>query len=451
MSNIILVMSDEHNPFISSPYGHAFVDTPNMQKLADSGTVYDSAYCPSPLCLPCRAGFMSGKHIHDIQVYNNLIFNMNPNQESYGRALARQGVHTTHIGKVDVFDKGENLGFSEMLLPADRHALHIEVSRKPLDQSPSGAPRATEYGVKPESLNMDIQRTDLAVDWIMNTAPQLDKQWVLVVNLIKPHFPHYVTQELWDRYADNEDMPAYGTEVESAQHPYAQDLRHYFSTSAFTDKNIREQRRGYYGCVTFVDQQLGRIVTALEDANLSESTNVIYTSDHGEMLGKFGMWWKSSLYEDSARVPLIASGPDFEAGQRVQTPVSLMDVQATFFDLTQTECPSDWVGESLNQVGKNDPERVAFSEYHGHGTRASAYMIRKGNWKYIHYIDAPHQLFNLADDPDELQNLYHNNLEIATEFEAELRSICSPELEQDRAEAYIQRQIELVEEHTKNS
>ncbi len=444
MSNVVLLMSDEHNPFYASVYGHPFIQTPTMAAMATEGTVYENAYCPSPLCLPCRAAFMSGQRVHTIQTYNNLVTHMRSGFPSYGNQLAEQGVYSVLLGKVDAYNKGIKLGFSETILPSDRNNLHREVGRKPLMRSENSAQRADQHGVLADPWTADLERMDAAIHWLENVAPTLDRNFVLAINLIKPHFPHYATQDLWDLYANHADVPDYDRDVESARHPYAQDLRDYFATESFTEAQARGLRQGYYACVTFVDQQLGRVRDTLQSTELSNTTNLIYTSDHGEMLGKFGMWWKCSLYEDSVRVPCVATGPDFAAGSVVTTPVDLLDVQATLFAVTGTERPIDWVGQPLTTIATEDPERVIFSEYHGHGTRASAFMVRRGDWKLIYYADAPHQLFNLRDDPDELHNLFLEQADIAAELEKALRTICSPEVEQQRAEDHIQRQLQAV-------
>ena len=191
---------------------------------------------------------------------------------------------------------------------------------------------------------------------------------------------------------------------------------------------------------------IGRILQTLRDRGLYENTLIVFTSDHGEMLGKFGMWWKCSLYEDAARIPCIAAGPDYSSGVRIKTPVDLHDVQASLFESAQRDRPADWIGMPLQKTPINDQESVTFSEYHGHGIRASAFMVRKGVWKYIHHIEAPHQLFNIEDDPDELHNLYTLHPDKSVEMKGELRRICDPELENERAADFIQNQIEAIQE-----
>jgi choline-sulfatase len=245
-------------------------------------------------------------------------------------------------------------------------------------------------------------------------------------------------------YPEAGDLPAHGPECAPANHPYARDLRDHFETDQFNEEQIRGLRRGYLGCITFVDRQLGRLLDALEAGGQRADTTVIYTSDHGEMLGKFGMWWKCSLYEDSVRVPCVAAGPGFAAGRRVRTPVDLHDVGAAAFAALGAERPQGWAGEPLQEIPIDDPDRVVFAEYHGHGTRASAYMIRRGKFKYVHCVAAPNLLFDLEADPDELNDLCAARPEIVRELAQELGAICSPEEENERAEAFIEGQLASI-------
>ena len=431
--NVLLFMSDEHNPFYSSPYGHRQLDTPNMQRLADTGTLYENAYCPSPLCVPGRSAFLSGRRVHQIQQYNNcqLIHHEHP---GYGSVLAKQGIHTAYIGKLHTYNASEFFGFSEMFSKEAAKDGDGCLSRQPLAIRHYAAARFPDFGPRAAAFRDDTANVDRCLRWLQETAPGLNKPWLFVLNTLAPHFPHHVTQPLWDKYAG--DLPAYG--LDRARHPYADDLRQHFQTDRITEEQIRGQRRAYLGCVDWVDQQLGRVLDTLAKTGQLDDTVVIYTSDHGEMLGKFGMWWKCSLYEDSVRVPLIISGPGFGGGQRVTTPVDLLDLQATLFDIFDAQRPADWVGQPLLSIAS---DRTVFSEYHGHGTRASSYLIRKGDWKLIWCAAAPHLLFNLAEDPDELHDLATVRPEKLAELEAELRRICDPELEQARAEAFIQRQL----------
>ena len=271
----------------------------------------------------------------------------------------------------------------------------------------------------------------------------MDRPWVLYVNLVKPHFPHFCTDQLWDKYRDHGDLPAHGVEAATAQHPYAVDLRQHFDLEHVQEQQVRGLRRGYYACVSFIDEQLGRLLSALVEAGLGSTTNVVYTSDHGEMLGKFGLWWKCNLLEDAARIPCIAAGPDFESGVRVATPVDLHDLQASVFSLTGARHPENWLGAPLGTLANDDRDRVVFSEYHGHGARASSFMVRQGDWKLIHNVEAPDQLFDLGNDPEELENQYDANPPKAEELSAALAGICDPAVEDREAGAFWESQLRL--------
>ncbi|MFH1085537.1 MAG: sulfatase-like hydrolase/transferase, partial [Chloroflexota bacterium] len=447
MPSVLLLMADEHNPRYAAPYGHPSVQTPCMDRLAAQGVAYESAYCPSPLCMPSRSAFVAGRYVHELGTYSNCNLLMEGyDYPTYGRALAEQGVYTAYVGKTHVYRPGRVLGFSEMILPGDTpppgDANH---GRRPLTIRPQAAERAGQFGPLADPFGADLKIMDAALAWLHQRAPALRQPWLLAVHLHKPHFPQWVTQELWDLYPQGGDLPAYGRECASAQHPYAQDLRAHFETEQFTEEQVRGLRRGYLGCVTFVDQQLGRLVTALEQHGLRETTDVIYTADHGEMLGKFGMWWKCSLYDDAVRVPLIAAGPSFSGGMRVRTPVSLLDVQAALFRCLGAARPPEWRGAPLQDVAPDDAERIVFAEYHGHGTRSGAFMLRQGGWKLIYYAEAPHQLFNLAEDPEELHNLAPTLPAKVAELERALRRICDPERECERAHAFERAQLERLE------
>ncbi len=444
MTNVLILMSDEHNATISSVYGHPRVETPNMERLAREGTVHDAAYCPSPLCTPSRSSFVSGLPVHRTQAYNNCNV-VQFDYPGYGGVLADQGVHTVSVGKTDTYTTWDRLGFSETFLPGDRKTPgDINFCREPLAQRTDGARRAAEFGPRDDASAKDLERVDTTLDWLHNTAPTLGQPWTLTVNLIAPHFPHYAAPDLWEKYEDAADLPEHGVDAESAQHPYAVDLRQHFQADAFTVEQVRGNRRGYLARVDFVDRQLGRLLDALEATGQRDDTVVVYTSDHGEMLGKFGLWWKSAMYDDAARVPLIVAGPGFDAGVRCGTAVTLLDVQATMFRATGADRPSDWWGEPLQDVPLDDDERVAIAEYHGHGTRSGTFLVRKGRWKLLYHGAAPHQLFDLEADPEELDNRYDREPQVAADLECELRRRCDPDAEIARAHAFERHQLDLL-------
>ena len=441
MSNVIVFMSDEHSPRYSSPYGHPFVETPNMQRLADAGTVFENAYCPSPLCVPSRSAFLTGKRAHAVQAYGNTRDCIPAETDGLGAVLDRQGVYTVFVGKVHAYRPVAELAFSETLRANDGAFFFDPAQeRSPLAVREGSAKRLGQYGPLDAPWGSDVDYMDAAVDWLRNRAGTINRPWVLFVNLLKPHFPHFCTEVLWDRYRDHDDLPDHGVEAATAQHPSAADLRTHFELQDVPEEHVRGLRRGYYACVTFIDLQLGRLMSALEAAGLADTTNLVYTSDHGEMLGKFGLWWKCNLLEDAARVPCIAAGPDFSAG-RIRTPVDLHDLQASVFALTGAARPSRWHGAPLPTIAADDPQRVVFSEYHGHGARAGSFMVRRGNWKLIHHLAAPDQLFDLDADPEELENRAATHPRVLSAMSRELAAICDPATVQRQAETFWRKQV----------
>lgn len=446
-TNVVLIMSDEHNPLYSSVYGHPFVQTPNLEKIAREGVVFENAYCPSPLCLPSRSSFMSGLYPHEHQCYSNstILLDKFP---GYGEVLANQGIYTTYIGKADVYENIENMGFNEVILGWNRGKPgDIFISRKPLSIRREPDKRETKWGPLPNAHSNDQKIIYHAVEWLKQKGSSLSQPFLLIVNISLPHFPLYSPPELWDLYSGKGDLPRYGREQPTANHIYSLDLRRHFQTDSFSKENIIGLRQGYYASVTFADQLIGRLLDTLEETGLIQNTVFIYTSDHGEMLGKFGMWWKCSLLEDASRIPLLVMGPGFEKNKRVYTPVTLFDVQATLFRALKAERPPHWHGEPLQDIQYQKPNRFIFTEYHGHGIRGSCFMVRQGEWKLIWNSDAPHQLFNLSEDPNELNNLFScesNAPSVYSELKEFLYSVCNPVEETQRAETKIRKQLELI-------
>lgn len=445
MTNVVLFMSDEHNPRYSSVYGHSFVRTPHLERLAARGTVYQNAYCPSPLCVPSRSAFMTGRYVHEIQRYNNckLIESREP---GYGQVLAEQGVHSAYLGSaLNLYRDPRQQGFSELVdvtsnpLPVSRRAVERGV------QQPGKRVTDTAHGPVEDRFATDIGYIDHAVEWLHDTAPGLDRPWTITVNVHPPHPPYTADPHHWEMYEGLGDLPEHGVDNESAQHPYTQDLRNRGGWD-YSDELTRDLRRAYYGMISYVDAELGRVMDAVDSAGLGDDTVIIYTTDHGEMLGAFGLWGKTSLYEDSIRVPLVAAGPGFDSGVRVTTPVSLLDLQASLFHATGAQRPAHWRGEPLQTLPAEDPERAVFVEYHGHGPRGSGYVIRRGDWKLVYNAAAPHQLFDLAADPDELHNRWAEQPDVVADLERELFAICDPIAEHEAAEAFLARQLAVIDD-----
>ncbi|KEI72984.1 sulfatase-like hydrolase/transferase [Endozoicomonas elysicola] len=453
--NVLVIKSDEHNPFLSSMEGHPFIHTQNLQKLADKGTYYKSHYTASPLCVPTRSSWISGLRPHKGEFYNNSSV-FQKDYPSHGQVLREQGIYTVHVGKLDAYREGSQLGFSEMHRlwspnvqdPGDMNVSRNPVSFRPLEDR-DGTPRNTMYGPKDNAFTKDEPIFNFAEGWITSTGMSLNQPWLLELCTSKPHFPCYTSQELWDLYEGHDDLPMYGAEHAVAQHPVSQDLREHFQTEKFTDEQVRGLRRGYYANVTYIDRKVGELIKLLETTGQLDNTVIIYTSDHGAMMGKYGMHWKSSMHEDSARVPCLISGPGFAQGVTSTTACDSMDLQATLFEIFGAQRPEHWDGQPLQVLKLNDSVRTALSEYHGHGQRVSSYAIRKGQWKYIYHYGLPSQLFDISSDPHETVDLVSEKPELVKELHQDLLRYLDPDKEHHRAEAFIQKQLNAFKDTTK--
>lgn len=447
--NTLLLMSDEHNRRMLGCAGHPLVRTPHLDALAARGVRLTDAYCNSPLCVPSRASFAAGRYVHDLATWDNA----SPYEgipPSWGARLAEAGHPVTTIGKLD-FRGGEYPdGFADQRLAKQRGEKGdlLGLFRDPVVKRPASRQRALEAGVGESALiRQDRAVTTAATEWLTGEAPQTDAPWTLYVSWTAPHFPLIVPQEYFDLYplADI-DLPEQGDAYLAGLHPVVQQLRWHFDVDEpIAEGQQRICRAAYYGLCTFLDEQVGRVLDALERSGQAENTRIIYVSDHGEMLGEHGLWWKCAMYEGSVGVPLIAAGPDLPRGRTLGTPASLVDLFPTILHGAGVPVPGGLPGRSLWPIlgGPEDLDREIFCEYHGHGTPGAAYLLRAGSLKYVHYVGYRPQLFDLADDPGERHDLapdVRHAGALAT-FEARLRAIVDPEGTDRRAKADQSRRL----------
>ncbi len=262
--------------------------------------------------------------------------------------------------------------------------------------------------------NYDRRITSAACNWLCNESQKfIGNPWVLFVSFVSPHYPLIVPPEFYDLYSQCMfDDFLHSFENNLPKHPVLDEIRRFWNyDDYFDDKKRKEARRCYYGLVSFLDNNIRKVLNALETHHNMNETVVLYTSDHGEMLGHLGFWTKSVMYEDAVGVPLIATGPGFKS-ERSAVPVSLTDISATV-DYALGYKPANnaiWAAQPLQTINPDlDRNRFVISQYHDGGTPVSFYMVVKGDWKYVYYSGGyPPQLFNLASDPRELNDLADN-------------------------------------------
>ena len=459
--NFLIVMSDEHGPMWSSAYGHPFVRTPNMDRLASSGTTFDSAYCNAPLCVPSRSSFMTGNYVSNCEGWDNAT-PLPSDSLTWPYALRSVGYDCTLSGKMHLIGPDKLHGFDEQL-SLDPHGDPIEEDAgselvglssggmHPIYLWDDGIPTADQpwSSVKeagPGRTPM-IDADDLieakALDYL-RSPKRKETPWALCVGFVAPHFPFIVPDEYFSMYyPEYADLPKNPSGHLDNLPDFAKRTRRAFNFDGYTDDEIRRARAAYYGLITYLDNKIGRLIDTLEEQDLLDNTVIIYTSDHGESLGEHGLWRKMNFYEQSVRVPLQITWPNvLPENKRYSGAVSLVDLTATIMDIAGV--PNEILslmkldGETLLNPLRDDgwaEHDFAFSEHLAHGTDRPAAMIRRGNYKlcYSYATEPELELYNLASDPGEYDNLAQKPSfkTILSEMTSELLSVWGPADEMD--------------------
>jgi len=416
--NIMLVMADQMTPFMTGAYGNRQAVTPNIDRLSEEGVRFDAAYTPCPLCAPARASMLTGKYVSEIGTIDNGN-EWSAELPTMAHHLRMTGYETVLTGKMHMIGPDQLHGFEKRLTtdiyPADFSwtAVRPDVPRL----NPHGLPIATPYvnaGVRPWTFQLayDEETQFRALEYLRNRAGKGGlRPFFLCVSYSHPHDPFHTTQDLWDLYShDDIETPDTGESFESfAMDEWLKVFHGLDAVDVMCEETLRDLRHAYLANCSFVDRKLGELVDALRRAGESDNTLIIFTSDHGDMLGERSMVQKRCFYEWSARVPLVFHWPGrWSSARSVAEPVSLLDFLPTINEVIGGPEPVDVDGRSfLDLLDGREPaqEREVFSEYHGEGMLAPCFMLRKGDYKYVYVHGGGEQLFDLACDPDERANL----------------------------------------------
>lgn len=453
-TNLLFIISDQHSYDALGCYGHPLVQTPNLDRLAERGTRFTNAYTPCPICVPARAALATGQYVHQTGHWDNA-FPYAGTPPSWHHHLRGQGFTVDSIGKLHFRKESDDLGFTGSIEPLNvvdgvGDVLSCIRDNPPLRPKKDGildaGPGDSTY------LQYDIRNANNGCRWLQDHAND-EKPWALFLSFVCPHPPYIAPPELYELYPlDQIPMPPQWQQADWPDHPAIADFRHFFGlTKQFDEEVVRRMNAAYYGACTHLDQQIGRVLAALDEQGLTDSTRVIYTSDHGECRGARGVFGKFTLYEESAGVPFIMAGPDVPIDHVVETPVSLVDCFPTIVEAvgaepyTPEEGNGGLAGESLWSIATapNRP-RAVLSEYHAAGSQHAAYMVCDGDYKYIHYVDAPPQLFDQRNDPQELVNLAGDPAHAAAQraLEQSLRGWLGPEAVDTQARADQRARVE---------
>ena len=442
--NLLIIISDEHRRDAMGCAGHRVVQTPHLDALAAHGMRFTNAYTPSPMCVPARAAMATGDYVHKARNWDSAT-PYDGDMPGWMHAC-RPTLPVTSIGKLHFRSTDDDNGFARELLPM--HVVGgtgwpIGLLRQDPPPFEAAAELAADVGTGPSSYtDYDRAITARAVDWL---AQRDATPWAGFLSLVSPHYPLTAPKDFARLYDPAQlDEPVAPDQVHS--HPEVQNIAGFFDYARhFDPQSSRAARAAYYGLTSFLDDCVGQILAALDATGQRDETLIIYTSDHGEMLGDHGLWTKQVMYEASVGVPLIVSGPGIPEAATCTTTASLLDIAATARDVAGLP-PDDKPGRSLIQMANapSDPDRTILSEYHDGGSKTASFMIRWGDWKYVHYVGHAPQLFDLTQDPSELTDIATQRPEITAEGEARLRAICDPEAVNARAFADQRAKIEAL-------
>lgn len=418
--NILYIMADQlAAPFLKMYNPSSQILTPNLDALASRSVQFDSAYCPSPLCAPSRMSMITGLLPMKIGAFDNAA-QISSDVPTYAHYLRSRGYHTVLAGKMHFV--GDQLHGYETRLTSDIYpgdfgwVVNWDQPDTRLEWY-HNASSILQAGtcVRSNQLDYDEEVMYKSTQYLYDHVREDEssrRRFCLTVSLTHPHDPYTIEEKYWDLYE--------GVDIELPKVSIKRDDQDEHSKrllkvcdlwdQEFSDEQIKRARRAYYGAVSYVDDCVGKLLDVLKKCRLDEDTIVIFSGDHGDMLGERGLWYKMNYFEGSVRVPLLVSYPKWFEPRRVGENVSTLDILPTMCDLVGTKphplLPMDGVSLLPHLEGRSEEGHdEVFAEYTGEGTVRPLMMIRRGKWKYITCpADGP-QLFNLEADPLEVHDL----------------------------------------------
>jgi putative membrane-bound dehydrogenase-like protein len=410
--NILYIVSDDLNTTLGA-YGHGFVKTPNLDKLAARGVRFDRAYCQFPLCNPSRASFLTGRKPNVTTVLNNqkVFRDAIPDTVTIGQLFQQQGYEVSRIGKLYHYGVPTQIGtdglddkasWQKVINPIG-HDKEVEDEITTLIPGQFGGTLSwySDKSNKPQTDEIG------ATEAIKILEAKREKPFFLALGLYRPHTPYVAPKKYFDLYPiESIPLPAQPKDLDGIP---AMAITTKKEEAAMNDQQKRQVIQAYLASISFMDAQAGRVLDALDRLGLTEKTVVVFHSDHGYHMGERNMWQKQSLFEESIRVPLLIAGPGVTAkGGVAKSPVELLDVYPTIADLAGFKAPKYLDGKSLVPALKNPDAKVknaAFSQVHRSGVPGMS--IRNERFHFIswNYGQDGEQLYDVKADPRESKNL----------------------------------------------
>ncbi len=396
--NILLIQTDQHNPHIAGFAGDPFVQTENLDRLAGDGMSFDAAYCQTPLCSPSRLSLLAGRWVSNCGGWSNGAVR-DLEQETIPSWLSKHGYTTATVGKMHIAGGDQTHGYQHRpygdLVPCiyPAHQPDPPGSWKDGQWNNHAVGRFPFAGPMeiPESLTMDQVVTIESLAWILEFADgNPDAPWFFHASFSRPHFPLTAPGRYVRRYLESDlQAPPLPSGYPDDLHPHDRFTVDDFNLLRFSMEEHRRAVACYYACVDYVDDCIGSLIEGLSRAGCLDNTYIVYTSDHGDMVGEHGLWWKRSYYEASARIPLLISGPGIGRGGRDAAPVELVDLFPTFCEWAGIDVPEGLDGESLTSLLDGQSGRrekiYARSEMLGPKIPTQFRMVRSDRWKYVEF------------------------------------------------------------------
>lgn len=414
--NIIFFHAESWNGRMLGAMGHSALAsaTPNIDRIAASGTLFENTYCSHPICCPSRANMWSGRYTHNCESWNNYkglesgmwsLFDVLPSThmvQTYGKLDYMSGGHTqlarlsAWLGPSGIYRPVFDADASQCFTVADDDAVRCHEA--------------------------DWQKVDQAIEFL-KTHKDGDRPFFLYVSTGLVHAAFHTNAYWLNKIPeDMADIPP----LDESDHPvqqYQQVAKAW--RYGFDDATVRQVRRIYMAMCAEADAMVGKLYDAMQALGLGDNTYFVFSSDHGEMAMEHQDWYKMTLYEGSVRVPLVMAGPGIQSQQRVSNLVSLIDLCPTFIEMGDLAAQQDLDGESLLSLATGQPEQSrdwTYACFMGCTLNTSAYMLRKERWKYIAYVGYAPQLFDLENDPHELIDLSEKHRDVVTRLDADLRA-----------------------------
>ncbi|NQU43734.1 sulfatase-like hydrolase/transferase [bacterium] len=444
--NILLLHTDQQRFDTIAALGAGHMQTPNIDRLVGMGTVFNRAYSSNPICMPARHDLITGATARYHGYYTNL---GSPIQDySLGtipRFLTEAGYQTLAVGKMHFHPEREHHGFAHMFLMEELPSCRENDAYLQYLQEVGYGHVRCQHGVRPLFYHTP-QRSLVPAEhhgsaWVATQTIDLireerDRPWFLFASWVGPHPPYYMPEDYLEMYRGRElPDPCPMPETVPTQVPS--------SPGNVAGDRLRRIREAYFGAVSLIDAHVGRILDVLEETGQMENTVILFTADHGEMLGDREIYQKMVPYEGAARIPLIACGPGFERG-RSETPVTTWDVAATILDAAGIKAPEDHplAGESLRGLRDREARIVVYHHAPGRGRYVAA--VGRG-YKFVHwYNGGQEELYDLGADPWEQENLAEDGKVGISETGMLLRQACL-DFERDRGIAENVRDGDFVD------